>query len=200
MAKLMQKYGFNSWQANIIGSAEGCHSYLTTINTYTYNKGKLTEDSYNEAKANYDKFVSKLDENDWKYFATSQLKDINEQIDYAKDTNSSNLNSLYTQKQVLEWRIEKNIAYGSDYLNRCLNNYEDASNMIDSYKQQKNPSYSDKIAYYKDLKNININKYYIENNITTVSSSDNRASLLDLFDNYELFILIFIIMRLLIVV
>lgn len=194
MAKLMQKYGFNSWQANIIGSAEGCHSYLTTINTYTYNKGKLTEDSYNEAKANYDKFVSKLDENDWKYFATSQLKDINEQIDYAKDTNSSNLNSLYTQKQVLEWRIEKNIAYGSDYLNRCLNNYEDASNMIDSYKQQKNPSYSDKIAYYKDLKNININKYYIENNITTVSSSDNRASLLDLFDNYELFILIFIIM------
>ena len=194
MAKLMQKYGFTSWQAEIIRSEVGCHNYLHTMNTYTYNKDKISQDEYNEAKLNYDKFIAKLDEGDWKYFATSQLKDVEEQIQTAKEAESINLNSLYTQKQILEWRINKNIAYGSDALNNRLENYENASYYIESYKEQKNPSYSEKIDYYKNVKSLNINKYYIENNITNASSSDNRASLLDLFDNYELFILVFIIM------
>ena len=194
MAKLMQKYGFDSWQSNIIRSELGCHSYLYTMNKYTYNKGKLSKDSYDEAKSNYDKFIAKLDEGDWKYFATASLKDIEEQIKDGKSTDSNNLNTLYTQKQILEWRINKNIAYGSDALNNRLENYENASYYIESYKEQKNPSYSEKIDYYKNVKSLNINKYYIENNITNASSSDNRASLLDLFDNYELFILVFIIM------
>ena len=79
-------------------------------------------------------------------------------------------------------------------MNNRLENYENASYYIESYKEQKNPSYSEKIEYYKNVKSLNINKYYIENNITNASSSDSRASLLNLFDNYELFILVFIIM------
>lgn len=194
MAKLMQKYGFDSWQTSVIGSEIGCHSYLYTMNTYTYNRGNLNKEAYDEAKSNYDKFVAKLDEGDWKYFATISLEDIEEQIKNAKNTDSSNLNTLYTKKQILEWRIDKNIAYGSDALNNRLENYENASYYIESYKEQKNPSYSEKIEYYKNVKSLNINKYYIENNITNASSSDSRASLLNLFDNYELFILVFIIM------
>lgn len=194
MAKLMQKYGFDSWQTSVIGSEIGCHSYLYTMNTYTYNKGNLSKDSYDEAKSNYDKFIAKLDEGDWKYFAVYQLKDVEEQIANAKSTDSGNLNNLYTQKQILEWRIDKNIAYGSDYLNTCLDDYADASYTFNEYKQKKNPTYSEKITYYKNLKTLNVSKYYIENNINNISSSDNRASLLDLFDNYELFILVFVIM------
>lgn len=194
MAKLMQKYGFNSWQTSVIGSEIGCHSYLYTMNTYTYNKGNLNKETYDEAKLNYDKFVAKLDEGDWKYFAVYQLKDVEEQIKDAKNTDSNNLNTLYTKKQILEWRIDKNIAYGSDALNNRLENYENASYYIESYKEQKNPSYSEKIDYYKNVKTLNVSKYYIENNINNISSSDNRESLLDLFDNYELFILVFVIM------
>ena len=194
MAKLMQKYGFTSWQAEIIRSEVGCHNYLHTMNTYTYNKDKISQDEYNEAKLNYDKFIAKLDEGDWKYFATSQLKDVEEQIQTAKEAESINLNSLYTQKQILEWRIDKDIAYGFDFLNDCLEGYSNASSFIESYNQQKNPSYTEKIAYYKALSSLNINKYYIENNINNISSLDNREILLNLFENYELFILIFIIM------
>ena len=118
------------------------------MNTYTYNKGKLDKNSYDEAKSNYDKFIAKLNEGDWKYFATISLEDIEEQIKNAKNTDSSNLNTLYTKKQILEWRIDKNIAYGSDALNNRLENYENASYYIESYKEQKNPSYSEKIEYY----------------------------------------------------
>lgn len=194
MAKLMQKYGFDSWQTSVIGSEIGCHSYLYTMNTYTYNRGNLNKEAYDEAKLNYDKFVAKLDEGDWKYFAVYQLKDIEEQIANSKSTDSGNLNNLYTQKQILEWRIDKNIAYGSDYLNKCLDDYADASYTVNEYNQKKNPTYYEKLTYYKNLKTLNVSKYYIENNISDISSSDNRASLLDLFDNYELFILVFIIM------
>lgn len=194
MAKLMQKYGFDSWQTSVIGSEIGCHSYLYTMNTYTYNRGNLNKEAYDEAKSNYDKFVAKLDEGDWKYFAVYQLKDVEEQIANSKSTDSGNLNNLYTQKQILEWRIDKNIAYGSDYLNKCLDDYADASYTVNEYNQKKNPTYYEKLTYYKNLKTLNVSKYYIENNISNISSSDNRASLLDLFDNYELFILVFIIM------
>ena len=194
MAKLMQKYGFDSWQTSVIGSEIGCHSYLYTMNTYTYNRGNLNKEAYDEAKSNYDKFVAKLDEGDWKYFAVYQLKDVEEQIANSKSTDSGNLNNLYTKKQILEWRIDKNIAYGSDYLNKCLDNYADASYTVNEYNQKKNPTYYEKLTYYKNLKTLNVSKYYIENNISDISSSDNRASLLDLFDNYELFILVFIIM------
>ena len=194
MAKLMQKYGFDSWQTSVIGSEIGCHSYLYTMNTYTYNRGNLNKEAYDEAKLNYDKFVAKLDEGDWKYFAVYQLKDVEEQIANSKSTDSGNLNNLYTKKQILEWRIDKNIAYGSDYLNKCLDNYADASYTVNEYNQKKNPTYYEKLTYYKNLKTLNVSKYYIENNISDISSSDNRASLLDLFDNYELFILVFIIM------
>lgn len=194
MAKLMQKYGFDSWQTSVIGSEIGCHSYLYTMNTYTYNRGNLNKEAYDEAKSNYDKFVAKLDEGDWKYFAVYQLKDVEEQIANSKSTDSGNLNNLYTQKQILEWRIDKNIAYGSDYLNKCLDDYADASYTVNEYNQKKNPTYYEKLTYYKNLKTLNVSKYYIENNISDISSSDNRASLLDLFDNYELFILVFIIM------
>lgn len=194
MAKLMQKYGFDSWQTSVIGSEIGCHSYLYTMNTYTYNRGNLNKEAYDEAKSYYDKFVAKLDEGDWKYFAVYQLKDIEEQIANSKSTDSGNLNNLYTKKQILEWRIDKNIAYGSDYLNKCLDDYADASYTVNEYNQKKNPTYYEKLTYYKNLKTLNVSKYYIENNISNISSSDNRASLLDLFDNYELFILVFIIM------
>ena len=48
--------------------------------------------------------------------------------------------------------------------------------------------------YYDSLKEANINKYYIENNIRNIKDYDNRYILVNLLNEYELFILIFIIM------
>ena len=52
---------------------------------------------------------------------------------------------------------------------------------------------TDKLDYYDSLKEANINKYYIENNIRNIKDYDNRYILVNLLNEYELFILIFII-------
>ena len=97
-------------------------------------------------------------------------------------------------KQILEWRLEKDISYANTFLNTALQNYSRSSRNIIYYEAESNHSYSDKLDYYDSLKEANINKYYIENNIRNIKDYDNRYILVNLLNEYELFILIFIIM------
>ena len=197
MLKLMQKYGFDSWQAYIIQTRLESNGDLYTINAYTYFKNSVSKESYETAKQRYNTFIEKLDTDDWKYFASSELQEVEEQIRIEEKTNhpdASTLNSLEIQKQILEWRLSKNISYQGSFLDSCLRNYQNSSEAVYSYEQGKDHSYEEKLDYYSDLKSLYTSKYYIENEIRNISDTDNRAILLDLFDNYELFILIFIIM------
>lgn len=198
MMQLMQQYGFNSWQAYVIESKLGSDNIIYIINEYEYGLNKtVTKEEYNEAKATYASFVQKLDTNDWRHFVSSELRDINEQIETQKKLNlkdDSTLFSLETEKQVLEWRLEKGISYEASFLNTCLRRYSDNCELVYSYEHSTQHDYSEKQDYFLSLETKNICKYYIENNINNLSESDNRGILLNLFDNYELFILIFIIM------
>lgn len=199
MMKLIQKYGFNSWQAYIIETELGSDGDIHTINEYLYAPTKtVSEEEYNIAKSNYDNFIQKLDTDDWRYFVNSNLTAINQEIATLKNSNihpnDSNLHTLETQKQALEWRLEKDISYEESFLNTCIRRYVNNSELVYSYDQTEKHDYSEKQEYYSSLEAMNTCKYYIENNIKNIDSSDNRAILLDLFDNYELFILIFIIM------
>lgn len=197
MLKLMQKYGFDSWQAYIIQTRLGSDGDLYTINAYTYFKNSVSKEEYETAKQRYNTFIEKLDTDDWKHFVSSELQEVEEQIRLEEKTDhpdASTLNSLKIQKQILEWRLSKNISYQGSFLDSCLRNYQNSSEAVYSYEQGKDHSYEEKLDYYSDLKSLHTSKYYIENEIRNISDTDNRAILLDLFDNYELFILIFIIM------
>ena len=97
-------------------------------------------------------------------------------------------------KYILKWRLEKDISYANTFLNTALQNYSRSSRNIIYYEAESNHSYSDKLDYYDSLKEANINKYYIENNIRNIKDYDNRYILVNLLNEYELFILIFIIM------
>lgn len=199
MMKLMQKYGFDSWQAYIIETVLGSDGDLHTINEYTYSPNKtVSEEEYLAAKESYDNFIQKLDADDWRYFVNSELDAINQEIETIKsnniNSNNTNLHSLEAQKQVLEWRLEKDINYKGSFLNTCLRRYVNNSEIVDSYEQSSNQDYSQKQEYYSALEVMNTSKYYIENNIRDINSNDNRGILLDLLNNYELFILIFVIM------
>lgn len=197
MLKLMQKYGFDSWQAYIIQTRLGSDRDLYTINAYTYLKNSVSKEEYETAKQRYNTFIEKLDTDDWKHFVSSELQEVKEQIRLEEKTDhpdASTLNSLEIQKQILEWRLSKNISYQGSFLNSCLRNYQNSSEAVYYYEQGKDHSYEEKLDYYSDLKSLHTSKYYIENEIRNISDTDNRAILLDLFDNYELFILIFIIM------
>lgn len=204
MIKLIKKYGYSSWQANII--PQELYTYIRDINEYTYFNIK-DEDTYNESKLKYDEIVKKLDADDWRYFATIQLNDVNNQIAIQKELQQnsvdkselksieSTLNSLEAQKQVLQWRLDKDISFAPSFLNSCLERYENFNELVYQYEHSSdNHSYSEKQDYYEALENLNVNKYYIENNIRDIKNNDTRGLLINLFNEYELFILIFVIM------
>lgn len=197
LLKLSEKYGFYSWQTNII--SEQLRDDVYTMNSYSKD-----EEKYKSAKSHYDSIVEKLDSDNWKYFVNSSLSDVNNQIESLTkkkgDTidqsqiNSINENLYYLeiQKQVLAWRLEKDISYATSFLNSCLNNYKSCAADVYSYEHSDNHTYSEKQQYYSVLSNMNEYKYYIENNINSIKEHDNRAILLG--DEYELFILIFVVM------
>lgn len=197
---LISKYGFDSWQANIIPSKVS--SIIGLINRYTY----IEKDEFalTDAKKKYDTFINALDSDNWRYFAELELEEVNlllsEKQQFSIDNNLNSEGSTYDfkiyeiDKQILEWRLEKDISYANTFLNTALQNYSRSSRNIIYYEAESNHSYSDKLDYYDSLKEANINKYYIENNIRNIKDYDNRYILVNLLNEYELFILIFIIM------
>ena len=197
---LISKYGFDSWQANIIPGQVS--SIIGLINRYTY----IEKDEFalTDAKKKYDTFINALDSDNWRYFAELELEEVNlllsEKQQFSIDNNLNSEGSTYDfkiyeiNKQILEWRLEKDISYANTFLNTALQNYSRSSRNIIYYEAESNHSYSDKLDYYDSLKEANINKYYIENNIRNIKDYDNRYILVNLLNEYELFILIFIIM------
>ena len=133
ISKLVQKYGDSStWQAQVI--YETGRNYIENM---VYSKYEETDtEELEQIKQEYQDFVAKLDSGDWQYFANEELKQVNKNIEEQQqakeDTKDSTVLSgiedqLYTlglQKQVLEWRLEKDIPYGYDYFNQCLDQYK----------------------------------------------------------------------------
>ena len=196
---LTQKYGNKSWQAYIINNK--LPGYIDTMIEYEYSNG-VTEEEYNEAKNAYDEALEKLDSGDWKYFANQDLElanaSIEEQkklLETAEDQETINsikqtIANLETEKQVNEWRLEKDISYAPTFLNNAINQYYMYQTSLNEYVNRNvNDLEADELSYYQDnLENASLNKYYVENNISLDSNS--RSSFLNLFSNYELFILV----------
>lgn len=207
MLKLMQHYGFNSWQTHVIESKMNSIVDMHTIITYTSSKKhSISEKEYLDAKKVYDAFIQKLDNNDWKSFVEAELSDVNKQIseqinlkNVTKDSIEiesiyATLNNLENQKKVLEWRLEKDISYDSSYLNSILNGYVSIQDDIYRYEHSSKHEYSETQEYYKNLDSLHEHEYYIEHNIRNISPNDNRGILLNLCDEYELFFIIFTVM------
>ena len=195
---LSKEYGNNSWQAYIINTK--LSGYIDTIIEYEYSKG-VTKEEYTEAKKAYDTALEKFKINDWKYFANQDLEytkaSIEEQKAILETTqDQSTINSIKQQianleaeKLMDEWRLEKDISYKTSFLNNAINQYYTYQTSLNEYLNQNiDDLSSDELSYYREaLENANLNRYYVENNISLDSNS--RSTFLNLFGNYDLFIL-----------
>ena len=196
---LTKKYGNKSWQAYIINNK--LPGYIDTMIEYEYSNG-VTEEEYNEAKNAYDEALEKLDSGDWKYFANQDLELANASIEEQKklletaedqaiiNSIKQTIANLETEKQVNEWRLEKDISYAPTFLNNAINQYYMYQTSLNEYiNRNVNDLAADELSYYQDnLENASLNRYYVENNISLDSNS--RSTFLNLFSNYELFILV----------
>lgn len=199
LLKLTKQYGNNSWQAYVINTM--LPTYINTITSYEYSD-EITKSAYEKAKSSYDIALDKLESDDWKYFVNQDLEYINtslqEQYKLKENTSdqqtldyiNSEINNLELQKQVDEWRLEKNISYAPSFLNSSLQQYYNSSLSLNEYSNKNiDDLSSDELQYYQHvLSDSNLNKYYIENMISLESNS--RDIFINLFGNYELFILL----------
>lgn len=201
--QLVKKYDEKSWQAKIIQS--DMRSCISNINYFTYQE--KSDSGLKIAKAKYNEYIKRLDTDDWRYFAEEEVKEKNTEIDelkamQEKTTNKLEIKELQSQirgyeisRQIATWRLEKDIPYGNDYKNNCLNSYMVAMEDIRSYdfgETEKN--YDSKKQYYKAQETAAINKYDIENETTVGDTSSAKGILLSTFDEYEIFLIVMFMM------
>ncbi len=201
--QLVKKYDEKSWQAKIIQSE--MRSCISNINYFTYQE--KNDSGLKIAKAKYNEYIKRLDTDDWRYFAEEEVKEKNTEIDelkamQEKTTNKLEIKELQSQirgyeisRQIATWRLEKDIPYGNDYKNNCLNSYMVAMEDIRSYdfgETEKN--YNSKKQYYKAQETAAINKYDIENETTVGDTSSAKGILLSTFDEYEIFLIVMFMM------
>ena len=127
-----------------------------------FETGKIKLPKLKAVKAKHDEYVKRLDTNDWRYFAEEELKDKESKIKDAKEmqektTNKLEIKEIQNQirgleisRQIASWRLEKDIPYGNDYKNDCLNNYRVAMQNIRDYEfGEIEQNYDAKKQYYE---------------------------------------------------
>ena len=195
--KIASKYDEDSWQRYIIAN-----KLKDKISDMLRTKDKDPE-SYAIYKEEYDKIMKSLENDDWKSFVQEELVDINMQLETA--TEGEYKEDLKNQKQVLEWRLEKNIPYGSKNINAYLQAWISSKAEIRQMEKQNYLSYDSKKMLQEHKETVEVCEYAIKNNINSNitkagnsqlkwSLSDNaNILLLDVFSDYGFFIILTVV-------
>ena len=204
LSNLMEKYKDSDWKLSIIN--DRISPYITEINTYTYGADK-SEEQARKATEEMENIIAKLDENDWKYFANEDLQNANSTIEelnnqkaQTQDTEiikglNNEIENAKVEKEIAEYRLEKNIPYGVDYLNIALTRYQTSSETLISYDlDNKESDFEEQKEYNNALTTKEESRYIIETG-TDINKSDSlKGSLQYFYSQYGVFIIVVIIM------
>lgn len=204
LSNLMEKYKDSDWKLSIIN--DRVSPYITEINTYTYGADK-SEEQAEKATKEMENIIAKLDENDWKYFANEDLQNANSTIEelnnqkaQTQDTEiikglNNEIENAKVEKEIAEYRLEKNIPYGVDYLNIALTRYQTSSETLISYDlENKELDFEEQKEYNNALTTKEESRYIIETG-TDINKSDSlKGSLQYFYSQYGVFIIVVIIM------
>ena len=185
---LIKEYDEDSWQYEVILN-KGT-TYISAINYYTYNEKNSV--ALDNAKIEYNNFVEKLNSNDWRKFASEELELAKQnRIGMGKDTKD---NMVDVEIETLQMRLDYNIEYGNNYKNQALSKYSQSKIQVLELEQNNNKGYDEKRAYQEAKADLEKSKYVIENDKDIFNEADARGILLNLFTEYELFIIIAIVL------
>lgn len=205
--ELMLKYSKDAWQREIIEN--NISTYIQQKNTYEYgaDKDNVKVEELNEIINN---LISKLNQDDWKYFANEELdlanKNLQELEEQKIKTNDKQLlKNLEVQienakidKEVAEYRINEEIKYGNDYLNKALTRYKNLSQDLIQLeienKDKENVEFLTKQQYNESLEQKEINKYILENKIDVNKNDSLKGILENFYNQFGIFMLAVIIM------
>ena len=188
VAELSRKYDENSWQRYII-SEEGNDVIQYMVETENTAK-------YEEAKKEYDHFIEKLNSGNWKAFAQEQLDEVNAQIKEMEEskileknptTQNGNeqqiMQRLKDQKQELEWRLEKDIAYGISNKNQILDQWILGKQQLIGYEEQEKEK---PLTYNEKYEKKNIEELVALSEYAIINDTEDKIELSEFNNRYNL--------------
>ena len=203
--ELMYKYKDSEWKLSIIN--ERIAPYITEKNTYMYGESK---DENHVVKINnkIDELMTRINDDDWEYFAKEDLENANKTIEdlnfkKSQTVDSEVLKSLNSEienakidKEIASLRLEKKIPYGSDYLNTAIMTYKSSSSTIIEYDNVENREleYEEQKQYNKALENREESKYIIQTGIDVNKIDSLKFILQNFYSQFGIFLIVVIIM------
>ena len=187
--ELYEKYGPYSWQAYIVNN-----NMEDIIKTFVESDYSLDEE--------YNFYLDKFEKDDWKYFVLEEINFKKKELSDSILNGINELKNIYDiDLEVLNYRLKYDISYENSYLNNALEDYSNAkkylsiSNLSYLKEEDKLNSSNDRVYnYYKNVSDMNINKYILDNGIDAKKVNDTRGILMNLFNEYEIILVILIVM------
>ena len=197
---LSYKYDNDSWQKKIL-----MNEYLNTdiayyMEVYKEDGNEVLASKLNDQLSSY---LEAIYTNNWQYFVEVQKDELEKSISkYQSILEESNLSTkeekeynkeLFIASEQLElvnYRLENDVVYQNDYLNRAIENIDSLLySMADYYYEDVNT-----LEYQSIIKDYHENKYILEEKIDTKSSNTLRSVIMNFFNEYSFLILVFTIM------
>ena len=203
--ELMYKYKDSEWKLSIIN--ERIAPYITEKNNYMYGESK-DENQVTKINNKIDELMTKINDDDWEYFAKEDLENANKTIEdlnfkKSQTVDSEVLKSLNSEienakidKEIASLRLEKKIPYGSDYLNTAIMTYKSSSSTIIEYDNVENREleYEEQKQYNKALENREESKYIIQTGIDVNKIDSLKFILQNFYSQFGIFLIVVIIM------
>ena len=184
---LLKQYDRNSWQYEVILNMGA--EYISELNYATYQE--KNNEKVEELTNQYNSFVEALNSGDWRKFVSEELniaKQSREQLGNSTD------NMLDLQIEILQMRLDYNIEYGNNYKNQALSKYSESKMQLLEYEGKNNRTYDEEVAYQEAKEDFEKSKYAIENDKDIFNQANARGILLNAFSEYELFIIITVVL------
>ncbi len=173
LEKLVNKYGYNSWQV---------YSFLMNYDTIIEYIGINTED-YKDIEKTYE-------EDDWRKFIKVFIEKL-EKVDTKGDKDLEN--SIIERIEKLNSRLENNIVYEYDFLNDALESYYNDKDIL-LLRQSNLISYNQEIDIQKNEKGMKFAEYIIKNKKDVLNYRNAKSNLLMFFELFDILIVIVLIL------
>ena len=191
---LANNFDSNSWQYQ-----KYMEDYWSLLQDYyrVQDEGVDTTNLFNELE----ELKTNIENDNWEYFVQKDINNINENIEYIKNTlNDPSLNNneklnyekelfvLEEQVKLNEYRLEKGVEYGDDYLNNAIDAINSSLYGMAEYKYSNDTDSTETVKSYYE------NWYILDEEVDTNNGQTLRSVFINFFSEYSFLILIFSIM------
>ena len=203
LSEMMEQHKDAEWKLAIIN--ERIAPYITERNTYQYGAEKDAT-QVEAVNQEINDLLAKLDEGDWKYFAREdlakaeqQIEKLNAQKEQTEDKAvleniETELNNAQMEKEIAEIRLNKEIPYGSDYLNRAISNLQTANTNLANFKNVEELTYEQKLEYNSYLEDQAESRYILETGRDIHNTNSLKGILENFYAQFGIFLIVVVVM------